>query len=81
MVVPREELDTQTRALAERIAAMPPFGLRMAKRAVNQTLDVQGFSTAIQSVFDIHEVGHGNALSVTGYPVLARLTEMKSKLQ
>jgi hypothetical protein len=53
----------------------------MAKRAVNQTLDVQGFSTAIQSVFDIHEVGHGNALSVTGYPVLARLTEMKSKLQ
>jgi enoyl-CoA hydratase/carnithine racemase len=81
MVVPRDELDSQTRTLAERIATMPPFGLRMAKRAVNQTLDVQGFSTAIQSVFDIHEVGHGNALSVTGYPVLARLNEMKSKLQ
>jgi enoyl-CoA hydratase/carnithine racemase len=80
-VVPREELDAQTRALAETIAAMPPFGLRQAKRAVNQTLDVQGFYAAIQSVFDIHQTGHGNALSVTGYPVLARLDEMKAKLQ
>ncbi len=40
-VVPRDQLDTETRALAEQIAKMPPFGLRQAKRAVNQTLDVQ----------------------------------------
>jgi enoyl-CoA hydratase/carnithine racemase len=80
-VVPRDELDAQTRALAETIAAMPPFGLRQAKRAVNQTLDVQGFYAAIQSVFDIHQTGHGNALSVSGYPVLARLDEMKAKLR
>ncbi len=40
-VVPRAELDSQTRALAEQIAKMPPFALRQAKRAVNQTLDVQ----------------------------------------
>jgi enoyl-CoA hydratase/carnithine racemase len=79
-VVPREELDAQTRALAETIAAMPAFGLRQAKRAVNQTLDVQGFYAAIQSVFDIHQTGHGHALSVTGYPVLARLDEMKKKV-
>lgn len=80
-VVPRAELDTETRGLAEQIARMPPFGLRQAKRAVNQTLDVQGFYAAIQSVFDIHETGHGNALSVTGYPVLARLEEMKAKIK
>jgi enoyl-CoA hydratase/carnithine racemase len=80
-VVPRDQLDAQTRELAETIAAMPPFGLRQAKRAVNQTLDVQGFYAAIQSVFDIHQTGHGNALSVSGYPVLARLDEMKSKLR
>ena len=65
-VVPRDELDAETRALAEQIAKMPPFGLRQAKRAVNQTLDVQGFYAAIQSVFDIHQTGHGNALSVSG---------------
>lgn len=78
-VVPRDQLDAETRALAEHIATMPSFGLRQAKRAVNQTLDVQGFYAAIQSVFDIHQSGHGNALSVSGYPILMKLDEMKEK--
>jgi enoyl-CoA hydratase/carnithine racemase len=80
-VVPRDELDAETRKLAAQIATMPPFALRQAKRAVNQTLDIQGFYAAIQSVFDIHQTGHGNALSVGGYPILAQLEEMKAKLQ
>ncbi|MEU6352575.1 enoyl-CoA hydratase [Streptomyces sp. NPDC047072] len=80
-VVAREELDAATRELAEQIARMPAFGLRQAKRAVNQSLDVQGFYAAIQSVFDIHQTGHGNALSVSGYPILAKLDEMKEKLR
>jgi enoyl-CoA hydratase/carnithine racemase len=69
-VVPLDELHDETMALAAQIARMHPFGLRQAKRAVNQTLDVQGFYAAIQSVFDIHHTGHGNALSITGYPVI-----------
>jgi enoyl-CoA hydratase/carnithine racemase len=81
MVVPRVELDERTRALAARIAKMPPFGLRQAKRAVNQTLDVQGFYAAIQSVFDVHQTGHGNALSVNGYPILVALEEMKQQIK
>jgi enoyl-CoA hydratase len=80
-VVPRAQLDAVTRALAGQITKMPAFGLRQAKRAVNQTLDVQGFYAAIQSVFDIHQTGHGNALSVNGYPILVDLDEMKAKLQ
>ncbi len=80
-VVPRDELDAETRALAEQIATMPPFALRQAKRAVNQTLDVQGFYAAIQSVFDIHQTGHGNALSVSGWPVLVNLDEMKANIK
>lgn len=80
-VVPLDELDDATRQLAEKIAKMPPFGLRQAKRAVNQTLDVQGFYAALQSVFDIHQTGHGNALSVDGYPILTRLDEMKQHLK
>jgi enoyl-CoA hydratase/carnithine racemase len=79
-VVPRDRLDAETRELAGQIAAMPPFGLRQAKRAVNQTLDVQGFYAAIQAVFDIHQTGHGNALSVSGYPILIRPEELKQKL-
>jgi enoyl-CoA hydratase/carnithine racemase len=80
-VVPRAELDRQTRELAAQIATMPPFGLRQAKRAVNQTLDVQGFYAAIQSVFDVHQTGHGNALSVNGFPILVRLDDMKANMQ
>lgn len=80
-VVPLEELDGATMELAKQISEMHPFALRQAKRAVNQTLDVQGFYAAIQSVFDIHETGHGNALSVSGYPVLTRLQEMKGHIK
>jgi enoyl-CoA hydratase len=80
-VVPRDQLDAETRALALHIAQMPPFALRQAKRAVNQTLDVQGFQTAIQAVFDVHQTGHGNALSVNGYPILVKLGELKSKIE
>jgi enoyl-CoA hydratase/carnithine racemase len=80
-VVPLDRLQDETMDLARHIAQMDPFGLRQAKRAVNQTLDVQGFYAAIQSVFDIHQTGHGNALSVGGYPVLTRLAEMKEHLK
>ncbi|UGQ13205.1 enoyl-CoA hydratase [Yinghuangia sp. ASG 101] len=80
-VVPRDELDGSVRELAAHIAGMPPFALRQAKRAVNQTLDVQGFYAAIQSVFDTHQTGHGHALSVGGWPVLVKLDEMKTKVQ
>jgi enoyl-CoA hydratase/carnithine racemase len=80
-VVPLGELDAATMELAGQIARMPPFALRQAKRAVNQTLDVQGFYAAIQSVFDIHQTGHGHALSAGGYPVLVRLEEMKDRIK
>jgi enoyl-CoA hydratase len=80
-VVPLDELEASAMELAAQIAQMHPFALRQAKRAVNQTLDVQGFYAAIQSVFDIHETGHGNALSESGFPVLMRLDGMKGKLK
>ncbi|MBJ7337209.1 enoyl-CoA hydratase [Mycolicibacterium sp.] len=78
-VVPRAELDAATRELALQIATRHPYALRMAKRAVNQTLDVQGFTTAVQAVFDVHTLGHGNAISETGWPVLVGLEGMKAE--
>ena len=76
-VVPLDELMDQTMELAREIAEMHPFALTQAKRIVNQTVDIQGFYTALQSGFDMHTVGHGNALSVNGYPVLMNLSDMK----
>lgn len=79
-VVPRDSLDSETMQIAHEIAEMHPFGLAAAKRAVNQTLDIMGFYASLQSVFDIHATGHGNALSVTGgkATILSNLEEMKS---
>jgi enoyl-CoA hydratase/carnithine racemase len=79
-VVPLDDLRAETRALAEEIAKKHPFALRQAKRAVNQTLDVQGFYAAVQSVFDIHQTGHGNALSESGLPILMLLDDMKTEI-
>jgi enoyl-CoA hydratase len=77
-VVPRDELDSAVTEMALNIAQKHPFALRMAKRAVNQTLDVQGFTSAVQSIFDIHQLGHAHAISETGYPVLVGLDGMKT---
>ncbi|MBO0853713.1 MAG: enoyl-CoA hydratase [Nocardia sp.] len=79
-VVARAELDAATRELAAQIAAKHPFALRMAKRAVNQTLDIQGFTAAVQSVFDIHQLGHAHAISETGQPVMMALDGMKNQV-
>lgn len=76
-VVPLDELMDQTMELAREIAQMHPFALTQAKRVVNQTMDIQGFYAALQSCFDIHTMGHGNAMTVNGYPVLMNLSDMK----
>ena len=79
-VVPLDELVPATMEMAHRIAKVDPFALRMAKRAVNHTLDIQGYTTAIDSCFDMHHFGHTRARVVTGgMPSLAGLSSMKQK--
>ncbi len=46
-VVPRDQLEDETMALARRIAEMPLFYLRMAKLAANGVHDAAGFRTAV----------------------------------
>jgi enoyl-CoA hydratase len=77
-IVPRAELDATTEELAQRIAQMPPFGVAMAKRAVNQTLDIMGQYSALQAVFDTHQLAHASAVAQTGWPVLAGLDQMRT---
>ncbi len=81
-VVPRDQLEARTLELANEISEMHPFALSQAKRAVNQTMDIMGFYNSLQSVFDIHSVGHGNALSVSEgkNAVLMGLEGMKKKV-
>ncbi len=57
-VVARAELDEATLALARRIAAAPPFAIRLMKRSLNRSLDVQGLRTALSAHFDTHQLSH-----------------------
>ncbi|MBV9833567.1 MAG: enoyl-CoA hydratase [Alphaproteobacteria bacterium] len=50
-VVKREALESETMALAKKIAVHDPFSLRMAKRSVNDMLDTQGQRQAIDIAF------------------------------
>ena len=68
-VVAREELEPFTLDLAAEIAARPAMGLKLAKRAVNASLDAQGQWNAIQSAFALHHIGHANARIVHGAPI------------
>ena len=68
-VVPLADLDATTRALAEKIAARPTMGLKLAKQAVNQSLDAQGQWAAIQAAFSLHQLGHSHNMQVHGLPI------------
>lgn len=57
-VVPRAELDERTLALAAQIARTPPFAIRLLKRSLNRTLDVQGMREALSAHFDLHQLSH-----------------------
>jgi enoyl-CoA hydratase len=80
-VVPLDELVPTTLALAQRIAKQDAFSLRMAKRAVNRTLDIQGFTSSIDAIFDAHHLGHARAALTNDMriPALIGLNAMRDK--
>jgi enoyl-CoA hydratase len=77
-VVPRAELAATTFALADRIAAMPAFGLVLAKRAVNQCEDQMGMRNGMDSTFGLHHVAHAHNAE-TGADSLAGMNARSMK--
>ncbi|MGH3433239.1 MAG: enoyl-CoA hydratase [Thermocrispum sp.] len=65
-VVPREDLESETLALAHRIAEMPSFGLALTKKAVNQAEDLMGLRAGMDSVFGLHHFAHAHNAEVSG---------------
>jgi enoyl-CoA hydratase len=63
-VVLSGELEGETFAIADRIAAMPQFGLALTKRAVNQCEDAMGMRTGMDSVFGLHHFAHAHNAEV-----------------
>jgi enoyl-CoA hydratase len=63
-VVARDALESETFAIAGRIAAMPRFGLALTKRAVNQCEDAMGMRNGMDSVFGLHHFAHAHNAEV-----------------
>ena len=59
-IVPRAELEQRTLELAEKVGAMPQFGLALAKKAVNQAEDLMGLRSGMDSVFGLHHLAHAH---------------------
>ncbi|MFL6144802.1 MAG: enoyl-CoA hydratase [Labedaea sp.] len=78
-VVPRADLETETLALAGRIAELPQFGLALAKRAVNQAEDQMGLRAGMDAAFGLHHFAHAHNAEV-GVDSLAglRAKDMKA---
>ena len=78
-VVPLDNLVEETMALARQIAQMPAFALAMAKQSVNRTLEHQGQRTAMQAVFDMHQLAHAHSELTTGSAIMGMTVDsMKS---
>jgi enoyl-CoA hydratase len=66
-VVARDQLEDQTRAIAEKIALMPRLGLSLTKQAVNHVEDLRGKRTAMDAVFHMHHFAHAQNDLVSGH--------------
>jgi enoyl-CoA hydratase len=80
-VVPREELHESTLGIAREIADRPVMGTKLAKMAVNQSLDAQGQWSALQAAFGLHQLGHtharvlhGTIVDPSGFDVIRNLS-------
>lgn len=66
-VVELEDLEAFTLAMAKKIATKPAFALKLAKEAVNKTLDIQGQQNAIDQAFSLHHLCHQQNFRLFGY--------------
>ena len=59
-VVPVASLESETLAIAARIAQMPRFGLALAKKAINQAEDRMGLRDSMDATFALHHLAHAH---------------------
>ncbi|AMK26570.1 enoyl-CoA hydratase (plasmid) [Sphingobium sp. SJ10-10] len=68
-VVPREELQSFTEAMACKIAKKPAFTLKLLKEAVNAAQDAQGRVNAMGTSFALHQLSHSHNEQIFGLPI------------
>ncbi len=65
-VVPLDELAERTLELAREVARRPTMTALMIKDSVNQMLDQQGFTNALEAAFTLHQLNHAHWAEIYG---------------
>ncbi len=63
-VVARDQLEDTVLALAAQMVEMPPLGLMLSKKAINQAEDIMGLRSTMDSVFGLHHAAHAHNAEV-----------------
>ena len=66
-VVEPDALEAFTLEMANSIARKPAFALKLAKEAINKTMDIQGQQNAIDQAFSLHHLCHQQNFRLFGY--------------
>lgn len=59
-IFPADRLADDTMTFARRIAALPTVAALLIKEAVNQTVDIQGFTNSLNASFSLHQINHAH---------------------
>jgi len=78
-VVPREKLETETMALAQKIATKDSFALKLAKASVNETLNAQGWRQAMEGAFKNYMLTIPHRMEMGTYGPAAREKNPKDR--
>jgi enoyl-CoA hydratase len=74
-VVPRSALETETIAIAEKIAAMPRMALTLTKKAVNFAEDEMGLRATMDHSFALHQLAHASSAEASGSAIMGVTVE------
>jgi enoyl-CoA hydratase len=60
-IVPRDQLESEVRAIAENLSAKGRLGLWLTKQAIHHVEDLRGKRTAMDAVFHMHHFAHAQS--------------------
>ena len=78
-VVPRDKLEAETMALAQKIATKDSFALKLAKASVNETLNAQGWREAMEGAFKNYMLTIPHRMEMGTYGPAAREKNPKDR--
>jgi len=76
-VVPRAELETATRELADKVALVPPATAQVVKESINHAMDLQGKSDSWKYHFMAHHWMHNTSTALSALEARKQKTSMK----